>query len=299
MSWPEGPSSCNPEAANQWNNLGVAQYRAGDWQAAVDAFQKADELIGGAGDRVHRFFLAMAHWQLGNQVQAREAYAQAITWLNEKNRNEEQYRFRDEAEQLMGIAAADREGIVLASLTRAVEAEPENAQALNALARFLATTDALQLRNATEAVELARKAVAIDAASWAFLDTLGIAAYRAGDWKTALEARETAQRATGGGPYDWLWLSMIHSQLDNKTEARQWYDKAAERIEKGPPPKLPKETIETLRQEAEAALGVVEKKLPDTDPKPDRSEYNKPGGAGSELDRSLPFRMARKKSAGE
>jgi hypothetical protein len=63
---------------------------------------------------------------------------------------------------------------------------------------------------------------------------------------------------------------MIHSQLKNKTEARQWYDKAVEQIEKEPLPKQPKETIEALRQEAETALGIADEKFPDTDQKPDR-----------------------------
>ncbi len=91
-----------PQDANHWCNLGVAEYRAGNWQDSVDAFRQADVLIGGDGDRQHRFFLAMAHWQLGNQAQAHEAYEQAIAWLSENNINDgEQIRFRDEAESLL------------------------------------------------------------------------------------------------------------------------------------------------------------------------------------------------------
>ena len=92
-----------PDSANNWNNLGVAQYRAGDWQAAVEAMEKADAMIEG-GDRPHRMFLAMAHWQLGNQDKARELYAQGAAWIAAHAQNdEEQQRFRAEAEQLMGI----------------------------------------------------------------------------------------------------------------------------------------------------------------------------------------------------
>jgi hypothetical protein len=69
----------------------------------VDAFQEADALIGGGGDRAHWFLLAVAYWQLGKQEQAREAYAQGLNWLGEKKRREESYRFRDEAKQLLGI----------------------------------------------------------------------------------------------------------------------------------------------------------------------------------------------------
>jgi tetratricopeptide (TPR) repeat protein len=107
-----------PKEANYWNNLGVAQYRAGDWQAAVDTFRKADALIGGRGDRAHRFFLAMAYWQLGRQAEAREAYAQGLEWLDEYEHNEEFYRFRDEAKKLLW------ERLEIAK--KAVESSPED-----------------------------------------------------------------------------------------------------------------------------------------------------------------------------
>ena len=101
-----------PDDAGHRNNLGVAQYRAGDWQAAVGAFEKADAMIEG-GDREHRMFLAMAHWQLGNQDKARELYAQGAAWMAANAQdNEEQQRFRAEAEQLMGITEDVRQQLI-------------------------------------------------------------------------------------------------------------------------------------------------------------------------------------------
>ena len=101
-----------PENANHWNNLGVAQYRAGNWQAAVEALQKADAMIDG-GDRVHRMFFAMAHWQLGDKEKARELYAQGAAWIAERRKKSgEQRRFRAEAEQLMEISEEDRKRLV-------------------------------------------------------------------------------------------------------------------------------------------------------------------------------------------
>src|SRR5262249_1440766 len=47
-----------PKAANYWNTLGIAHYRAGDGQAAIAALHKAIELEGAASS--DRFFLAMA-----------------------------------------------------------------------------------------------------------------------------------------------------------------------------------------------------------------------------------------------
>jgi hypothetical protein len=50
------------------------------------------------------FFLAMAHWQLGDKEQAHTWYDQAVQWM-EKNKpqDEELGRFRAEAEELLGI----------------------------------------------------------------------------------------------------------------------------------------------------------------------------------------------------
>jgi tetratricopeptide (TPR) repeat protein len=88
---------------NSWNTLGVAQYRAGEWQAAIDALGKSMELRGG-GDAWDWFFLAMAHWQLGNKDEARKWYDQGVQWM-EKNKpeDEELRRFREEAAKLLKV----------------------------------------------------------------------------------------------------------------------------------------------------------------------------------------------------
>jgi len=50
------------------------------------------------GDSTEWFFLAMAHWQMGNKEEARKRYDQAVQWMD-KNQptNEELRRFRAEA----------------------------------------------------------------------------------------------------------------------------------------------------------------------------------------------------------
>jgi tetratricopeptide (TPR) repeat protein len=92
-----------PTAGNNWNTLGVAHYRAGDWKAAVTALEKAMKLREG-GDAFDWFFLAMAHWQLGDKKQARQWYDKAVPWMD-KNRpqDDELRRFRAEAADLLGV----------------------------------------------------------------------------------------------------------------------------------------------------------------------------------------------------
>jgi tetratricopeptide (TPR) repeat protein len=91
-----------PIAAN-WNTLGVARYRNGDWAGARDALQRSMEL-GSGGISFNWFFLAMTHWQLGNKEEAGQWYDKAVQWM-EKNQpqDEELQRFRAEAAELLGV----------------------------------------------------------------------------------------------------------------------------------------------------------------------------------------------------
>jgi hypothetical protein len=52
------------------------------------------------------FFLAMAHWQLGEKEKARDWYAQAVSWMDEHGTTEDLKHFRAEAEELLGILNA-------------------------------------------------------------------------------------------------------------------------------------------------------------------------------------------------
>ncbi len=92
-----------PNDGSLHNTLGVAQYRAGNWNGAVASLGKSVELRSG-GDSLDWFFLAMAHWQLGDREQARKDFARAVAWMD-KNRPQdaELRRFRAEAADLLGI----------------------------------------------------------------------------------------------------------------------------------------------------------------------------------------------------
>jgi hypothetical protein len=51
------------------------------------------------------FFLAMAHWQLGDREQARAWFEKAVAWMEKgpKERQAEMQSFRDEAAERLGI----------------------------------------------------------------------------------------------------------------------------------------------------------------------------------------------------
>ncbi len=96
-----------PTQGSYWNTLGVAHYRAGDWKAALAALENSRRLLTGKLESFNTFFLAMAHWQLGEKVQAREWYDKAVAWM-EKNAkdNPELQRFRFEAAEALGPSGA-------------------------------------------------------------------------------------------------------------------------------------------------------------------------------------------------
>ncbi len=95
--------ACEPKAGAVWNTLGVAHYEAGAWDEAIAALSQSMELTSG-GSAADWFFLAMAHWQMGDKDQAKKWYTHAIRRM-EKNKpqDDEVRRFRDEAAALLGV----------------------------------------------------------------------------------------------------------------------------------------------------------------------------------------------------
>jgi serine/threonine protein kinase len=139
-------------------------------------------------------------------------------------------------------------------LRRAVKCCRGDPQAENALAWFLATCPAAELRDAARACKLAESAVVKrlwDGACW---NTLGVARYRAGDRKGAIKALKTSMGLRAGGDaYDWFVLAMAHWQSGNKDVARQWYDKAVAALSKAGPGA---EELHRFRTEAAALMGI-------------------------------------------
>lgn len=93
-----------PKDGRYWNTLGVARYRAGDISGAVRDLENSMSLRDG-GDAYNWYFLAMAHWQLGDKDEARKLYDKASKWTDKNQPNKEVLRrFRADAAQLLGLA---------------------------------------------------------------------------------------------------------------------------------------------------------------------------------------------------
>jgi serine/threonine protein kinase/Flp pilus assembly protein TadD len=93
-----------PEKGDAWNTLGVAYYRACNWQAAILALEESERLAPGQYVGHNGFFLAMAHWRLGAQEKARQWFQKAAAWMDKNQPSDPKLlRFRTEASKLLGL----------------------------------------------------------------------------------------------------------------------------------------------------------------------------------------------------
>ena len=130
-------------------------------------------------------------------------------------------------------------------------------ETMMALAWFLATCPDPKFREPRRAVELSRKAVELASKQGNYWNTLGVAHYRAGDdWKAAVAALEKSRELRKGGDiYDWFFLAMARWKLGDKEEARKWYDRAVNWMDKNKPND---EELRRFRDEAAALLKIVD-----------------------------------------
>jgi len=96
-----------PQPSNVVNTLGVALYRTGNWNEAIKVLERSIErnkVDNKCQNAWNWYFLAMAHWQLGEREKAQVYYKQAVDWMEKKRpRDVELRRFRAEAAEVMGI----------------------------------------------------------------------------------------------------------------------------------------------------------------------------------------------------
>jgi tetratricopeptide (TPR) repeat protein len=100
-----------PGKAEYHGTLGVARYRAGQWEAAIRALQEAERLAPGEDSGFNALFLALCHHHLGNPAAAREQHDRATRWYlaNEAKltaaRRQEWKALREEAGGLLHAPA--------------------------------------------------------------------------------------------------------------------------------------------------------------------------------------------------
>lgn len=116
---------------------------------------------------------------------------------------------------------------------------------------------------AKQAVQWAQQACDLDPDNGNSKNTLGVALYRTQQWQKTIDALQHAIKSGFDTPHNWLFIAMAHWQLDQKTEAKQWYEKSlAWKTENAEEAKADAE-LPVLY--AEAAALMAAKSLDDTD----------------------------------
>jgi len=167
---------------------------------------------------------------------------------------------------------------VLADRSKALDLKPEDPVVQNNLAWSLSICPEAKLRDPYRAVNLAASAVKAAPKEGNCWTTLGVARYRAGDWKGASAALQEALKlfqGTGGFQRgvgrSLFFLAMAQHQLGQRQEARQAYDRALAWLETNQKDVqgAPWLASELRRFQAEAAelLGIKDEKTQHQDTK--------------------------------
>jgi serine/threonine protein kinase/Tfp pilus assembly protein PilF len=145
---------------------------------------------------------------------------------------------------------------------RALQDDPDSS-VLNDFAWFRVSCPLPSFWNPREAVEMAKKALALVPGCNSYdqwrgdcLNTLGAAQYRAGDPQAAIKSLQESVKLRCGGQgdsQDWFFLAMAYCKVGDEKAAKKWYDKA---VKETAATCLLHETLAYFRAEAEELLGL-------------------------------------------
>jgi tetratricopeptide (TPR) repeat protein len=243
----------NEKDAATWYNRGVAygklhqpEKAAADYTEAIKLNEKFSQAWCNRG---------LAYSRMGQTEKAVADYSRALAL---EPRDWIALLGRGDAYRQLGKFAQAR-----ADYEKALNLRSANPRLHNALAWLLATCPDAKVRDPDRAVELARKAVQVAPRVEDYWTTLGVAHYRAGDWKAAVAALDrSAKLRRGGDAIVGLFLAMAHRKLGNQ-EARKWYDRAVQWQEKNEETlardRAQAEELRRFRSEAEEVLELKKK----------------------------------------
>jgi len=159
------------------------------------------------------------------------------------------------------LTAAGRFQEAERTYSKILSVAPKNAPTLNNLAWLLATCRDRKLRDPSRALQTTKQAVELAPKEGNYWNTLGVAHYRASDWKAATAALTKSDELLKGDKlsFNAFFLAMAQWQLGNQAEARKWYDQAVGWMEKNQPQD---EELRRFRGEAAELLKIEKKAMP-------------------------------------
>jgi eukaryotic-like serine/threonine-protein kinase len=112
---------------------------------------------------------------------------------------------------------------------------PDYAEAHNHLAWAMTCAGQTTPFEIARALDSAKKAIALKPGEWMYWNTLGVAAFRARDWKLAAESLEKSiDLNSGGGAIDFFFLAMTRWHQGKPDEAKELFDRAANYVQHNP-----------------------------------------------------------------
>jgi serine/threonine protein kinase/Flp pilus assembly protein TadD len=233
---------------NVYSQLTRVSLELGELAAARDYRRKAVQLrevkFRGRLAQVHRDVLALYDYfelaeitlRMGDAAEARDCYEKAL-------RVREAWAARDPANAKL------RANLV---------------QDYAKLAWLLTTRPEANVRDPDRAVNLAKRAAGLAPEEGSVWKTLGVAHYRAGDWKAAVAALDKfLELRKGADAAVQLFLAMAHRKLGDHDEARKAYEQAVEWLEKNKEAlqknQVYAEELRRFRAEAEEVLELNKK----------------------------------------
>lgn len=238
----------DPESFHGHYNLGIALKDQGKLDEAIGCLRKAVELD-------PRSF--PAHTNLGGALlKVPEKLDEAIRCFRKAIELDPRASF---AHDNLGIALRmyGKPDEAITCFRKAIELDPKNATPHNNLAWTLANCPDSKLRDFAAALRLAEEATRLAPTSARNWSTLGVARYRAGDWKGAVEAIDrSGQLVNDNSAFAGFFLAMAHHRLGQKEVARQCYEQTVAWMEKHFPQR---EELLRSRAEAEELLEIKKK----------------------------------------
>jgi hypothetical protein len=144
-----------------------------------------------------------------------------------------------------------------------------NPQEWNNHAWRLATASDPGQRDPAEAVRLAEQAISAEPKNDNFFNTLGVARYRAGDFKGAIDALTHGMKGGERKSHDAFFLAMAYARLGDHAQAGTWYANANRWMRENDPKDA---ELRRFREEASAVLDVADDRVRNSpEPKKDES----------------------------
>ncbi len=205
-----------PHSPATYVHLGNALRSKGELDEAIAVYRQATAIV--------PTYVA-AHERLGLALERKGCLDEAIAELRKT------IRFRDQMGDhfVLGrlLRRKGRHDEAIASYRKGMKIEPSNAEDHNNLSWQL-LVGPKELRDPKAALPLARKAVALEPQNYLYVNTLGVALYRNGEFQEAIPVLEKSLAAGKGAAdtFDLFFLAMCYHRLDDPAKARDHYDRA-------------------------------------------------------------------------